>query len=66
MHEVGKESVQHRGPVIWNFLNRIVNLSSSETTKKDRLNGLYVDFRKILMNFQLRPRIIEKKSDDFI
>ena len=38
MHEVGKESVQYRGPVIWNFLNRIVNLSSSETTKKDRLN----------------------------
>lgn len=66
MHEVGKESVQYRGPVIWNFLNRIVNLSSSETTKKDRLNGLYVDFLKILMNFQLRPRIIEKKSDDFI
>ena len=66
MHEVGKESVQYRGPVIWNFLNRIVNLSSSETTKKDRLNGVYVDFLKILMNFQLRPRIIEKKSDDFI
>ena len=35
MHEVGKESVLFKGPVIWNVLNRIVNINSSETTKKD-------------------------------
>ena len=36
--EVGKESVQYRGPVIWNFFNRIVNLNSSETTKEGPLS----------------------------
>ena len=24
-HKVGKEPVQYRGPVIWNFINRLVN-----------------------------------------
>ena len=27
MYEVGKDSVQYRGPIIWNFLNRIVRFS---------------------------------------
>ena len=40
MHEVGTESVQYRGPVIWNFLNRIVNLNSSETTNKDHFQQI--------------------------
>ena len=59
MHEVGKELVQYRGPVILNFLNRIVNLNSIETSKKDH-------FKRMLSIFSFKAPMIVKKSDNFI
>jgi len=62
MHEVGKESV----PVIWNFLNRIVKLNSSETTQKDHFQQLLQRFSKDINEFSFKASVIVKKSDDFI
>jgi len=28
-YKVGKESAQYRGPVIWNFINRLVNSNAN-------------------------------------
>ena len=66
MHEVGKESVQYRGPVICNFLNGIVNLSSSETTKKDLFKQIIRRFSKDFNEFSIKAAMIAKKSDNFI
>lgn len=66
MHEVGKESVRYRGPVIWNFLNRIVNLNSSATTKKDRFKQIIGRFSKDINEFSIKAPMIAKKNDDFI
>ena len=28
-YEIGKQSIQHRGPTIWTFLNRSININDS-------------------------------------
>ena len=66
MHEVGKKSVQNRGPVIWSFLNRIANLNSSETTKKDHFKHILRRFSKDINEFSFKATKTVKKSDDSI
>ena len=45
---VGKESAQYRGPVIWNFITRMVNFNANvQKDRKDR--KFYIGPRKTLI-----------------
>ena len=44
---VGKESAQYRGPVIWNFITRLVNLNAN--VQKDSFKKFYIGPRKTLI-----------------
>ena len=60
-YKVGKESVQYRGPVIWNFFNKIVNLNLSETTKKDRFKQMLGRFSKDIKELSFKAYDREEK-----
>ena len=38
IYKVGKESAQYRGPVIWNFITRLVNFNAN--VPKDSLKNI--------------------------
>ena len=43
-HKLGKESVQYRGPVIRNFINRLVNFNAN--IQKHSFNKIYIGSHK--------------------
>ena len=63
-YEVGKETLQYRGPVIWNFLNRVINVESS--VSKDSFKQIIRKFSKDINNFTFKAPMIVKKDDNFI
>ena len=62
--EVGKDTTQYRGPVIWNFLNRKINLDSS--ISKDSFKQIIRKFSKDINNFTFKTPMIVKKDDNFL
>ena len=47
-YEIGKQSIQYRGPTIWTFRNRLININ--ESISKDKFKQIFsVDFPRTLI-----------------
>ena len=46
-YEIGKQTIQYRGPTIWTFLNRLINIH--ESISKDNFKQFCVDFLRTLI-----------------
>ena len=62
--ETGRNTLQYRGPVIWNFINRLVKVSENFYSFKQIL----CKHAKIIDNFSFDKGItvVTKKKDDFV
>ena len=59
LYKIGKETVQYRGPVIWNLLNRIVKFNQS--INKDSFKQMLRRFSKDI-NFSFKAPTIAHKD----
>ena len=64
MYKVGKESAQYRGPVIWNFITRLVNFN--ENVPKDSLKNILHRLSQNINSFLFEAPIIAMKAQDFV
>ena len=55
-YEIGKQSIQYRGPTIWTFLNRLININ--ESISKDKFKQILRRFSKYINNFLFRAPMI--------
>ena len=62
--EIGKQSIQYRGPTIWTFLNRLININ--ETISKDKFKQILRRFSKDINNFSFRAPMIANKHNDYV
>ena len=62
--QIGKQSIQHRGPTIWTFLNRLININ--ETISKDKFKQILRRFFKDINNFSFRAPMIANKHNDYV
>ena len=46
-YEIGKQSIQYRGPTIWKFLNRLININ--ESISKDKFKQILRKFSKDIL-----------------
>ena len=63
-YEIGKQSIQYRGPTIWTFLNRIININ--ETISKDKFKQILRRFSKDINNFSFRAPMLANKQNDYV
>ena len=63
-YETGKQSIQYRGPTIWTFLNRLININ--ETISKDKFKQILRRFSKDINNFSFRAPMIANKHNDYV
>ena len=62
--EVGRNSLWYRGPIIWNFVNKITNVLDSMNIFKNSVRKSKVD--KEAFSFNKEAAVVTMKSDDFI
>ena len=63
-YEIGKQSIQYRGPTIWTFLNRLININ--ETISKDKFKQILRRFSKDINNFSFRAPMLANKHNDYV
>ena len=63
-YESGKQFIQYRGPTIWTFLNRLININ--ETISKDNFKQILRRFSKDINNFSFRAPMIANKHNDYV
>ena len=63
-YEIGKQSIQYRGPTIWTFLNRLININ--ESISKDKFKQILRRFSKNINNFSFRAPMIANKRNDYV
>ena len=63
-YEIGKQSIQYRGPTIWTFLNRLININ--ESISKDKFKKILRRFSKDINNFSFRAPMIANKHDHYV
>ena len=63
-YEIGKQSIQYRGPTIWTFLNRLININDS--ISKDKFKQILRRFSKDINNFSFSARMIANKHNDYV
>lgn len=63
-YEIGKQSIQYRGPTIWTFLNRLININ--ESISKDKFKQILRRFSKDINNFSFRAPMIAYKHDHYV
>ena len=63
-YKVGKESVQYRGPVIWNFINRLVNLNVN--VQKASFRNVICRLSQNVNSFSFEAPMIAMKDRDFV
>ena len=63
-YEIGKQSIQYRGPTIWTFLNRLININ--ETISKDIFKQILRRFSKDINNFSFRTPMLVNKHNDYV
>ena len=61
---VGKESAQYRGPVIWNFITRLVNLNAN--VQKDSFKKILHRPSQNINSFSFEAPMIAMKDWDFV
>ena len=62
--DLGRNSLWYRGPVIWNFLNKIINAPDSVNSFKNSLKKIKADLEAF--SFNKEASVIAMKSKDFI
>ena len=63
-YEIRKQSIQYRGPTIWTFLNRLININ--ESISKDKFKQILRRFSKDINNFSFRAPMIANKHDHYV
>ena len=58
--EVGRNTLRYRGPVIWNFVNKIAKVPESLASFKNTIRKSHV------VSFNKEAAVITKKCKDFI
>ena len=61
---VGKESAQYRGPVIWNFITRLVNFNAN--VQKDSFKNILRRLSQNINSFSFEAPMIAMKDRDFV
>ena len=63
--ELGRSSLQYRGPNIWNFINKKVKLGN---VSKEGFKAILRKYSKDILNFSFNKEaiVISNKNDDFI
>ena len=63
--ELGRSSLQYRGPNIWNFINKKVKVCN---VSKEGLKAILRKYSKDILNFSFNKEaiVISNKKDDFI
>ena len=54
----------HRGPAIWNFVNKTAQVAESLASFKNTIRKLHADLE--VFSFNKETAVITKKSNDFI
>ena len=62
--EIGKQSIQYRGPTIWTFVNRLININ--KTIGKDKFKQFLRWFSKDINNFSFRAPMLANKHNDYV
>ena len=62
-YETGKQSIQYRGPTIWTFPNRLININ--ETISNDKFKQILRRFSKD-NNFSFRAPMLATKYNDYV
>ena len=63
-YKVGKESAQYRGPVIWNFMNRLVNFNAN--VQKHSFKNILRRLSQNVNSFPFEAPMIAMKDGDFV
>ena len=63
-YKVGKESVQYRGPVIWNFVNRFINFNAN--VQKDSFKNIFRRASQNTISFSFEAPTIAMKDRNFV
>ena len=63
-YETGKQSIQYRGPTIWTFINRLININ--ETISKDKFKQILCRFSEDINNFSFRAPMLTNKHNDYV
>jgi hypothetical protein len=63
-YDIGKETVQYRDPVIWNFLNRIVKLKLN--ISKDNFKQVLRRLSKDINDFSFKAPMVAKKDNNYV
>ena len=63
-YETGKQSIQYRGPTIWTFINRLININ--ETISKDKFKQILCRFSEDINNFSFRAPMLTNKHSDYV
>ena len=63
--ELGRSSLQYRGPNIWNFINKEVKVRD---VSKEGFQAILRKYSKDILNFSFNKEaiVISNKKDDFI
>ena len=62
--EVGRNTLRYRGPVIWNFVNKIAKVPESLASFKNTIRKSHVELNAF--SFNKEAVVITKKCKDFI
>ena len=62
--EVGRNTLRYRGPVIWNFVNKIAKVPESLASFKNTIRKSHVELNAF--SFNKEAAVITKKCKDFI
>ena len=63
-YEIGKQSIQYRGPTIWTFRKRLININ--ESISKDKFKQILRRFSKDINNFSFTAPMIANKHNDYV
>ena len=63
-YKVGKESAQYRGPIIWNFINRLVNFNAD--VQIDSFKTILHRLSQNINSFSFKAPMIAMKDRDFV
>ena len=63
-YKVGKESVQYRRPVIWNFVNRFINFNAN--VLKDSFKNILRRLSQNINSFSFEAPMIALKDRNFV